>query len=105
MSLEQLQRLVDDAERRPSLRQVLRLCSSWQEVLERARALGYGVTTADLCQARQDDAASCFLCQARIQPIGNLLAAVPGRGRSRALSQGRRVGAQLSWRRLASTSR
>jgi hypothetical protein len=93
MSEQALRRLVHDAETRPSLREVLRRCSSWAELIERAVALGYGVTLSDLAQAFQAETASGFLRRSRIAPVPDLMEAVPGRG------------AQLSWRRLARTSR
>jgi hypothetical protein len=93
MSLEQLRLLVQDAERQPPLRALLRGCHRWSDLIERASSLGYGIEWADLVQASQEDAASRFLERARIEPVADLLGGLPGRG------------PQLSWRRLASTSR
>ncbi len=93
MSLAQLQRLVEDAERQPALRELLRGSRNWSELISRAHGLGYHLCRADLVRARQEEAASRFLERARIEPVADLMGAVPGRQ------------AQLSWRRLASTSR
>lgn len=96
MSMEQLRRLVADAERQPRLRALLRLGDQerpWQRLIERARTLGYPIEWADLEQASAAEAASRFLQRARIQPVADLLGSVTGRR------------AQLSERRLESTSR
>jgi hypothetical protein len=93
MSEQALLRLIQDAETRPSLREALRRCRSWAELSERAVALGYAISLADLARAFQAEAATSFLRRARLAPVRDLMAAVPGRG------------PQLSWRRLASTSR
>lgn len=96
MSLKHLRRLVADAERQPRLRALLRLGDHdrpWQRLIERARALGYPIEWADLEQASAAEAASRFLDRSRITPVADLLSSVTGRR------------AQLSSRRLASTSR
>ena len=96
MSMEQLRRLVADAERQPRLRALLRLTDQerpWQRLIERARTLGYPIEWADLEQASAAEAASRFLDQSRIAPVADLLGSVTGRR------------AQLSERRLESTSR
>jgi hypothetical protein len=96
MSMEHLRRLVADAERQPRLRALLRLGDQerpWQRLIERARTLGYPIEWTDLEQACAAEAACRFLAQARIEPVADLLGSVTGRR------------AQLSSRRLASTSR
>lgn len=96
MSMEQLRRLVADAERQPRLRALLRLGDQerpWQRLIERARTLGYPIEWADLEQASAAEAATRFLQRARIRPVADLLGSVTGRR------------AQLSERRLESTSR
>jgi hypothetical protein len=82
MSMEQLRRLVADAERQPRLRALLRLGDQqrpWERLIERARTLGYQIEWADLEQASAAEAASRFLQQSRIQPVADLLGAVTGR--------------------------
>ncbi len=93
MALEQLERLVHDAETQPALRQQLRGCTTWQALIAEATLLGYAITRADLQQASQEEAASRFLENSRIGAVRDLMGAVPGRR------------PQLSWRRLASTAR
>jgi hypothetical protein len=103
MSLEQLRRLVADAEQQPGLRALLRQAGPaarpargqrpWGHLIERARTLGYAINWADLEQACSAEEAARFLSQARIEPVADLMGSVPGRR------------AQLSSRRLASTSR
>ena len=51
MSWCELERLVQEAESRPSIRQVLRGCSDDAELLLRARRLGYRITRVDLQRA------------------------------------------------------
>ena len=51
MSWCELERLVQEAESCPSIRQVLRGCSDDAELLLRARRLGYRITRVDLQQA------------------------------------------------------
>ena len=51
MSWCELERLVQEAELRPSIRQVLRGCSDDAELLLRARRLGYRITRVDLQRA------------------------------------------------------
>ena len=73
MSWCELERLVQEAELRPSIRQVLRGCGDDAELLLRARRLGYRITRVDLqrawlehqqelqrsAEARKDHRASC----------------------------------------------
>ena len=103
MSLEQLRRLVVDAEQQPSLRALLRQGAQqrstdrghqpWGQLIERARALGYAIDWADLEQACSAEEAARFLTRSRIEPVADLMGSVTGRK------------PQLSSRRLASTSR
>ncbi len=59
MSWQELERLVVDAEARPSLRLALRSCRDDNALILQARQLGYRITRVDLQQAwlqhRQDE--------------------------------------------------
>ncbi len=59
MSWQELERLVVDAEARPSLRLALRGCRDANALILQARQLGYKITRVDLQQAwlqhRQDE--------------------------------------------------
>jgi hypothetical protein len=55
MSLFELERLVDDAEKEPQLAMALRHCRSNPELVLAARRLGYRVTRVDLEQAKLAD--------------------------------------------------
>jgi hypothetical protein len=55
MSWSELERLVDEAETDGSLRWALRHCRSRQELILAAQRLGYGINSADLQRARQED--------------------------------------------------
>ena len=55
VSLSELERLVGEAEADASLRQALRRCSSEQELILRARRLGYRITRLDLQRAWQQE--------------------------------------------------
>jgi len=51
MSWSELERLVDDAERDPSIRRGLRRCRSRRELVMASRRLGYGILLQDLWNA------------------------------------------------------
>jgi hypothetical protein len=59
MSWQELERLVNEAEARPSLRLTLRRCRDDNALILQARQLGYKITRVDLQQAwlqhRQDE--------------------------------------------------
>lgn len=54
MSWSELERLVEEAERRPSIRQALRGCNDDAALLLRARRLGFRITRVDLQRAWLD---------------------------------------------------
>lgn len=54
MSWRELERLVHDAERQAPLRQALRCCQGTEQLLLRARTLGYRITRVDLQRAVLD---------------------------------------------------
>jgi predicted ribosomally synthesized peptide with nif11-like leader len=55
MSLQELERLVDDAEADPTLQRALRHCRSRKELILAARRLGYRITRLDLLRAWQEE--------------------------------------------------
>ena len=55
MSLQELERLVDDAEADPTLQRALRHCRSRKELILAARRLGYRITRIDLLRAWQEE--------------------------------------------------
>jgi len=55
MSLQELERLVDDAEADATLQRALRHCRSRKELILAARRLGYRITRIDLLRAWQDE--------------------------------------------------
>jgi len=69
MARQQLQALVALAESTPALRRQLRWPGSWQAWLDRARALGFQVTAADLQQACAEERQATGFGQRRLPPI------------------------------------
>ena len=55
MSWSELERLVDQAEAKPSLRRSLKGCRSQQELILEARSLGYRITRIDLQRAWEEE--------------------------------------------------
>jgi hypothetical protein len=55
MSLQELERLVDDAEADATLQRALRHCRSRKELILAARRLGYRITRIDLLRAWQEE--------------------------------------------------
>ncbi|MEN9540175.1 MAG: hypothetical protein RLZZ459_266 [Cyanobacteriota bacterium] len=55
MSLQELERLVDDAEADAALQRALRHCRSRKELILAARRLGYRITRIDLLRAWQEE--------------------------------------------------
>ena len=77
MTRTELERLVADAEGQPQLRHLLSHCRCWQDLLQAAQRLGYGVQPGDLGRAIREDHASAFLERSRVRPIPDLLQAEP----------------------------
>ena len=55
MSLQDLERLVDEAEADATLQRALRHCRSRKELILAARRLGYRITRIDLLRAWQEE--------------------------------------------------
>ncbi|MCT0226075.1 Nif11 family protein [Synechococcus sp. CS-1328] len=55
MSMQNLHRLVVDAESDGRMRARLRRCRNTDDLIRTARRLGYGISAVDLSRARQDD--------------------------------------------------
>lgn len=54
MSGSELERLIEDAEAQPNLRQTLQACQSKEDLILAARTCGYHVTRVDLWRAWQE---------------------------------------------------